>query len=660
MEQIPGIPGSVPSLTAYPTREIQSSLPPEEWQACLDTWIFCLEFRLRLTPEHFSFFRLDRDVGGVPFLLSYFRNLDLQKKHEKNHLQKDDRGFRLHQLCFSLLRRLLLTTRLPLDLGPTELFELLSTASIVYWNSSTWRDSLKQVWKRSHGQVAAAVEACKSTLLQQLTAASPLDLKHAIALTRALPECGLVFMTGSDYLESMITGYTTIQETTTEHTFLCLRSLLSNESPNQSLLLDHLYTLKSSADKSSSSHPNQSTLLSSLLVSTTFLRHFDTHLAKQPHARGVKLLESLRNYREQTLHLHPPPIASRHKANKGKGKAASNEEMHMHQASQVSQIHELFPDLSNHYILKLLDHFSDNVEAVTAALLEPDSLPQNLVNQPDRNPKLESPQKIPPPPPKQTPSFVPQRKNVFDNDDFSNHHISTGRLHQGRRDIHNTAHPTPAEHARSKAAILSALSAFDADDDERDDSYDVADVGGAVDTTLDTDTRTDTNEELLYRAWREQPVLFARDSKTRLSQPRQRLKHDTGMTDEQIEGWALVLSRDENMQNRLKQKYHAAARFTGNQSAVLSIRWQAGQSDSEGSGSDGQRGGSRMGQAQIRGARRFGGGRGGGNTAGSADNNANVQAARKNKEQGRGGAAHNRREGRAKKMGRGMAGPANA
>jgi activating signal cointegrator complex subunit 2 len=656
MEEVPGIPGSLPSLAPYPTSEIQSSLFPEEWQGCLDAWIFCLEFRLRLSPEHFSFFKLSQDACGLPFLLTYLQNLASQNAKEQSRHGGNERDAKLRRLSLLLLRRLLLSTRTPLECPPARLFEVLSKTSIVYPKSLTWRDTLKQAWKRSSPELVAACESCKSNLVRRLTMMSPLDLKHAIALTRTLPECSLVFMTGSDYLEALMDAHSDLQKLTTEHAFLCLRNLMLNEASNPSLLLDHLYTLKSYADKSLSADTSQPTLLSSLVVSTQFLRDLDLHLPTLQRTRGQQLLEALRTYREQTLQLHPPPSISRKNDRKGKGKAgASGDEMHVHKASQVSQIHELFPDLSNYYILRLLDYFSDDVEAVTAGLLEPDSLPSDLKEQALAAETNEALKSEPDVALKAISTPLPRRKNVFDDDEFDNLRISSGKILMGQKDILTDRIPTLDEHARNKAAIMSALAAFDADDDERDDTYDVADVGGNVDDTVDTDSRN-TNEELLYRAWSDQPALFARNSKTRVSQPRQQLKQSTGMTDEQIEGWAIMLRRDENMQSRLKQRYHASASFTGNQNAVMSTKWQQRQSDSDDNGSDDQ-GGRKMGLSQIRGGRHFGG-RGGGNTAGPA-NALSTQAARKRKDQGRGrgGPNHNRREGRAKKVGRGMAGP---
>ncbi|KAF7174627.1 hypothetical protein CNMCM6106_000064 [Aspergillus hiratsukae] len=119
---------------------------------------------------------------------------------------------------------------------------------------------------------------------------------------------------------------------------------------------------------------------------------------------------------------------------------------------------------------------------------------------------------------------------------------------------------------------MSALAAFDSDDDEHDDTYDVADVGGTVDgltaatdAEADTDIRTRRAEDLdmtLFQAYKANPALFARDSATRRSQPRASLKRETGMTDEAIEGWGVMLARDPKRLAKLEDRFTMAAAWT--------------------------------------------------------------------------------------------------
>lgn len=677
MEQIPGIPGPLPPLAAYPDSKVKASLPPAEWDACLDSWLVSIEVRLRLQDSHFSEFELSQHASGTTFLVSMLSSL----RDEGPAALKPQKERLLSKRAYMLLRRLLLVTKVPFDYDDEKVLDLLCLASLHYASIGDWKSTVRTLWKRNHSQLSKALESWKRTAIGRLSsqpeADSLLDQYHRFnAFLKVSPDAGLCLMTGSDYLESLMEAYGILQSTPnsagtqralTEHIFYCLRSLMSDGSPHGSLLLDHLYHLKSDADRRTKSKPMQSTLCSSLVCTTSFLRHLTADDLVNSSKRGQALIESLTEYRRNTAHLHPPVGQRKRKVAKGKGRADVQGEIHVHRASQISQVHDLFPDLSSHYIHRLLDHFDDDVEAVIAALLEPGSLPPDLRNPGPSNeplPDVAGPHHDLAP--RSTPPMLPQRKNVFDGDDFDNLRISVDRLHKGREEIRVDQRGTSDEHARRKAAIMAALAAFDSDDDERDDTYDVSDVGGTVDSTIDTDSRPRPEsgpaqnpfEEILYRAWKDNQELFSRDSKTRVSRVRQDLKRETGMSDEQIEGWAIMLKKDPKRQDQLEKKYSASHTFRGNQQAALApTRWQGDAPEESEVGEGGPAGRNGQGQGSERGARSSG--RGGGGSAGGPSGEAATQAARRRKEQGRGrgGANHGRREGRARKMGRGMAAP---
>ncbi|OAP58492.1 hypothetical protein AYL99_07582 [Fonsecaea erecta] len=671
--------GSLPPLALYPDPNVKASLPPAEWEACLDSWLFSLEFRLRLSDKDFSRFSVGQDASGVSFLASFFQSSRAEAATQSSSLHKERL---LLKRAYLLLRRLLLVIDSPLDYDAATLIELLCQASMQYAGVSDWKATLKMFWKRDQSQMTAVVEGWKKTVSADLLAQPnsgvlAARLREMNAFVKVSADTGLVLMTGSDYLETLMEAYSRLQtlpdtassqRILTEHIFYCLRSLMSDGSSHGSLLLDHLYFMKSEADRLTKARPNQPTLSSSLVCSTSFLRHLASDSSVISSKRGQGLLESLNTYRQNTKHLHPPVSPRRRRSAKGKGKAGVNEEMHIHKASQISQVHDLFPNISNGYILKLLDHFHDDTEAVVAALLEPDSLPVGLRNRDAfEEPELGIAGPAHDLAPRSTPPLLPQRKNIFDGDELDKLQISTGRLHRGRKDVRIDHPETEHDHIQRKAAILSALAAFDSDDDERDDTYDIADVGGTVDSTLDTDTRPqpergpeqNPHEEALFRAWKGNQELFARDIKTRISKVRQDLKRETEMSDEQLEGWAIMLKKDSKLQDRLEKKYADTQTFRGNQAALAPTRWQEDYTP-EGSEGEGESGSRRVHQAQTRGNRTWGRGRSGGGSTAGPSGDAATQAARKRKEQGRGrgGASHNRREGRARKMGKGMGGGA--
>lgn len=161
----------------------------------------------------------------------------------------------------------------------------------------------------------------------------------------------------------------------------------------------------------------------------------------------------------------------------------------------------------------------------------------------------------------------------------------------------------------------------------------------------DTDLR-DSNEEALFAAYKQSPDAFNRDADTRRSRSRLTLKSETGMTDEAIEGWAIMITRDPRRLRRLEAKF-SVLDAGGSQRELVPTSWRDSATATEddsgaedgGSGSGNARGGGGGGRGRGDGGRGGGGDRGGGGRG-------------RGKERG-GRANHSRRNQRAKKMARG-------
>jgi len=259
--------------------------------------------------------------------------------------------------------------------------------------------------------------------------------------------------------------------------------------------------------------------------------------------------------------------------------------------------------------------------------------------------------------PRSTPPLLPTRRNVFDDDELDQLAVNASRLHFGRRNQDRTADDILHDrtNAPNKAAILSALAAFDSDYDERDDTYDVEDVGGTVDSATPGNNPEEANadirneDEALFRAFKMTTSLFDRDAATRRGKPRIALREKTGMTDEAIEGWALMLSRDPRKMRRLEAKFST---FAGRQQELAPTSWRASPAESAAEDSDIDAAGRGRGGFRGRGPPR-GRGRGKGNVAGPSGDK-DTEVARQRKESNKGSRAnHNRRDQRARKMARG-------
>jgi activating signal cointegrator complex subunit 2 len=261
MEEVPGITGGVPPLIAYPGRNVISSLSSSEWEGFLDPWLLSLEYRLRLPDQQFKGFKFSQSASGIPFLISFHHSILEHLEISPSSATQKERL--LLKRAYLLLRRLLLVTQVPFDYENTSLVDLLGRASQIHSGTGDWRTTLDAVWKKNKKQLSSAVESLQKTALIELTAqlksTTLLDTYRRVnALVKVSPDTGLVLMTGSDYLESLMEAYdhtlslsdpAPLQKVFTEHIFYCLRSLMSDGSRHGSMLLDHLYHMKSESER---------------------------------------------------------------------------------------------------------------------------------------------------------------------------------------------------------------------------------------------------------------------------------------------------------------------------------------------------------------------------------------------------------------------------
>ncbi|MCJ1247694.1 hypothetical protein MMC30_004909 [Trapelia coarctata] len=634
-----------------------------------EAWTKFASYYLSMDRKEFST-RAPLNQSLVPFLVSYAEVVS--NGHDSKIESKDWKhlGRLLRRQCFSLTHRLLGEFEAP----PAPLLEwtFLGDFCTVFRGSSSLRPLIEQAWnKHTIGKEVSTLKG-KNALLRMLEKPQPKDeselnthLRRAAVLLYECPPYGRFLMVGSEIPDAIayawFHGNSILRIKLVNVLNQSLLSLLIGEKPNVSLFLDHLYALKANTETQRAA--NSTTLLTHLISTTSFWPKLQTYLKGSDGSRAQSLVSYL-----QDLRTSERDQKTLIRLRRGKGKSKDQDEyghsamgeLHVHKMSLVTQIQDLFPDLGSGFIVKLLDEYNDDTEEVIAHLLN-DSLPPHLKNA-DRQETLEhnqhasSTDHAPRLSPRPTPPLLPVRKNVFDNDDFDNLNVSISNVHIGRKNPNITASDLldDTSNRPNKAAILSALAAFDADDDERDDTYDVEDVGGTVDTTmagtgdLDADL-LDKNEEALFSAYKMSPEVFGRDANTRRGKARIALKTETRMTDEAIEGWAIMLGRDPRRLRRMEEKLSMA---TGTQRALASTAYREGAAESGTEG--GEDGAGRGGRGGFRG-RSGGRGRGrgkGGDVAGPADDRA-TQVARQRKDANKGSRAnHNRRDQRARKVAR--------
>ena len=645
------------AFAPYPPPHISQAIVSDEWTLCLESWLLLTRNLLSLPDGNFAHSLKNTPV--LSFLQSFVVNSALDTS-ERSHAAP---ALTLKRQCFLIIHRTLLTAR-PVPEAQLE-FSFLSSLSSLYGKSHALSELLERIWQEQHLEVRKSIWQSKDSLMRSIdskadTASLDELLKQTVAYVKACSSYARYLLTGSDWIDAISIGFDGLGSSTLRRhlvilIYACFVSLMRPGKRSLASLLDTLYDLKSAS------------IMKAVVQSTPFLAKFETFVAmdKKDAMRAQPLIEQFATMKHGA-DGRPKRLVKR-KITKGKSKAATKESqsnlMHIHHMSMISQIQDLFPDLGAGFIMKLLDEYDNDTEQVTAHLLD-NTLPPNLQTAdraeilPHHGPSVDEYSKdlVPDLAPHTTPPMLPKRRNVYDDDDFDRLSIDASRLHIGSKDADLTADQILAAQrpTSQKAAILSALATFDSDDDERDDTYDVADVGGTIDNTTadsDQDIKQDQNEATLFTAYRMNHVVFQRGAETRRSLARRNLRLETGMSDEAIEGWAIMMQRDPKRLQRLERLHAASGGLQ--QRAMAGSAWQAGSgaedtedsdalaSESTGRGGFGGRGRGHIGRARV------------GNVAGPASD-LDTQAARQRKDANKSSRAnHNRRNQRAKKMARG-------
>lgn len=260
--------------------------------------------------------------------------------------------------------------------------------------------------------------------------------------------------------------------------------------------------------------------------------------------------------------------------------------------SKISQIQDLFPHLGDGFIEACLDANNDDTETVIMQLLE-DNLPQS-VSKLDRSMERKSLMGVSDAVEQlkhlegdaaaidsaieqqfnrdeEQESVLKSRRNVYDNDEFdifAHRTVDTSKVYVGKKnkaDADSLLDDKSFIQTEKKNVLQRVVDMYD---DDYDDSYDdINDAGipstlenGDGDAALDVVKKKQEvvnpsieNESVLVHAFAKNPDLFVRNASVRKSKERDLLKKQTGMTDEQLKGWALMFNR--NVSN-YSFKYH--------------------------------------------------------------------------------------------------------
>ncbi|KDE08415.1 hypothetical protein MVLG_01450 [Microbotryum lychnidis-dioicae p1A1 Lamole] len=350
-------------------------------------------------------------------------------------------------------------------------------------------------------------------------------------------------------------------------------------------------------------------------TSATLQRSSGKASANEIKARIDRLVQGLRGLQTREvsewfrrLRSLRPVSRPAHDTMPGKGKRkVVEQEVHSPEQEdllslQISQILDVLPDLSPNFLRTCLLHprFSSTSapsEAVIASIFE-ESLPSDLdelLRNPVPSTKIEEPTKTPtqsvPPRPNNAHARI-VRSNIFDPASLNPTLLKTNRStvhHQNESKQFLADQSFMTEQLKALIIERAERESSDSennDDEEVDDdedrfraverSFDVRDRNEGIETPLATTTSgtstplkgsvatSDTSTlnpfnnatlvKLLERTYLSDPALFDRSSATRKSKMRAELKQKTGLGDEQLEGWRIMLERDPKRKEKVLER----------------------------------------------------------------------------------------------------------
>ncbi|KAF9154556.1 hypothetical protein BG015_000632 [Linnemannia schmuckeri] len=278
----------------------------------------------------------------------------------------------------------------------------------------------------------------------------------------------------------------------------------------------------------------------------------------------------------------PPPLPSRNIA---------QEEDYVKRTLLISQLQDLFPDLGDGFLEACLITFKDDPESVTMHLLEED-LPSDLAamdRSTARAPQQTAPDsmalvQVPAHENMEEQDVLSTRRNIFDGDEFdmfSGNQVDKTKISRGKRGPKDVEVVLDDKEfvIQHKSAIMKAVESMY--DDEYDDTYDSMGLTNNTETSfklvdaVNEDEGNNTqpqqlhmdpsiaHEEVLINMYTSNKDVFNRNGEARRSKKRQELRNLTKMSDEQLEGWAIMFGRNPRKE-AIAQKYE----FSGQQTEL--------------------------------------------------------------------------------------------
>jgi len=280
--------------------------------------------------------------------------------------------------------------------------------------------------------------------------------------------------------------------------------------------------------------------------------------------------------------------------NQNQGISNAADDDYINRTVLISQVQELFPDLGDGFIDQCLEALNNNPETVIAKLLD-DDLPASVknVNRSTKRKRItvKIPSEFSNPLPSQLEimaeednkkvtidDILKERRNIFDNDEFDilrNGKIDMNKVILGKKNRGTFEKEFDDKSKVNKEQIKTIVNHYDMYDDEYDDTWDgINEFNVNIDNNdddKDKDAEGDepekptkqnnagnssdpgiANKSVLMKWLESHPDVFLRNN--RKSKHRKQLIDETGMSNEQIEGWYTMYQRNKKKREEAKNK----------------------------------------------------------------------------------------------------------
>ena len=365
-------PTPLPSFALFPPSHLRKQISPTEWETFIDSWTALVQRFLSLPVESFVARARDKSCRLFEFLATLFK----EACHRDLDTGPGVKEAKLQRLCFLLVKRLITDTDAiwpPLG-EPSFIGDFCS----LYLGNPMLYSLMERLWSSLSLDKSPQMLKNKAKLVQVLGEAGGLplsdlesSLRRLLGTVKACSSYALFLMQGSDFWDTILNAWRSGSEAFRSKTmaiiYYSLTSLLNGGSSKVSLLLDHLFSLVS--DDENSRKGKKNLVLTELVCATPFLRKFRGHIdATSSTGRSKSMLQSLESIKAASTQDYPRSTGR--SIHHYRAKQRSPHEPHVHKMSLVTEVQDLFPDLTASSIVELLDEFGEDVEQVIAHLLD--------------------------------------------------------------------------------------------------------------------------------------------------------------------------------------------------------------------------------------------------------------------------------------------------